>query len=283
MRSTNSFTCGIYDVHFFMNLVAYLANCQRIFCSLAITRVRMDQNQHDRLAQEAQYQSNPMMAPTILPTQTYGHSLSSSYPRLHPYDPQAMYQLRQEPLQQQLTNFWAKKRQEIEETTSFKTHSLPLARIKKIMKGEEGVRMVSAEASVVFAKACEMFMMELTIRASGSAEENQRKIIKKCDVASAISRTDVFDFLVDIVSGHNKIMEQQGFVGIPRIGTALTPTENVPYYQMPPHQSLVPGPPYGSSGMVVGMPVHYQNHPGLQTPTMGPTPNPQNSSRDSDS
>lgn len=136
---------------------------------------------------------------------------------------------------------------------------------------------------MVFAKACEMFMMELTIRASGSAEENQRKIIKKCDVASAISRTDVFDFLVDIVSGHNKIMEQQGFVGIPRIGTALTPTENVPYYQMPPHQSLVPGPPYGSSGMVVGMPVHYQNHPGLQTPTMGPTPNPQNSSRDSDS
>ncbi|KAG4960154.1 hypothetical protein JHK87_036787 [Glycine soja] len=243
----------------------------------------MDQNQHVRLAQEAQYQPNPMMAPTILPTQTYGHSLSSSYPRQYPYDPQAMYQLRQEPLQQQLTNFWAKKRQEIEETTSFKTHSLPLARIKKIMKGEEGVRMVSAEASVVFAKACEMFMMELTIRASGSAEENQRKIIKKCDVASAISRTDVFDFLVDIVSGHNKIMEQQAFVGIPRIGTALTPTENVPYYQMPPHQSLVPGPPYGSSGMVVGMPVHYQNHPGLQTPTMGPTPNPQNSSRDSDS
>ena len=41
---------------------------------------------------------------------------------------------------------------------------LPLARIKKIMKSDEDVRMISAETPILFAKACEMFIMELTLR-----------------------------------------------------------------------------------------------------------------------
>jgi hypothetical protein len=47
----------------------------------------------------------------------------------------------------------------------YKTHNdLPLARIKRIMKSDEEVRMISAEAPVMFAKACEMFIVELTMR-----------------------------------------------------------------------------------------------------------------------
>ncbi len=46
----------------------------------------------------------------------------------------------------------------------FKLHLLPLARIKKIMKSDEDVRMISAETPVLFAKACEMFIIELTLR-----------------------------------------------------------------------------------------------------------------------
>lgn len=38
-------------------------------------------------------------------------------------------------------------------------HQLPLARIKKIMKSDEDVRMISAEAPVLFAKACELFIL----------------------------------------------------------------------------------------------------------------------------
>lgn len=41
---------------------------------------------------------------------------------------------------------------------------LPIARIKRIMKSDEDVRMISAEAPVLFAKAAEMFVLELTIR-----------------------------------------------------------------------------------------------------------------------
>jgi nuclear transcription factor Y gamma len=39
-----------------------------------------------------------------------------------------------------------------------------LARIKRIMKSDEDVRMISAEAPVLFAKACELFVMDMTIR-----------------------------------------------------------------------------------------------------------------------
>jgi GDPmannose 4,6-dehydratase len=52
----------------------------------------------------------------------------------------------------------------IKDSEYFKSHLLPLARIKKIMKSDEDVRMISAETPVLFAKACEMFIIELTLR-----------------------------------------------------------------------------------------------------------------------
>ncbi|XP_064991273.1 nuclear transcription factor Y subunit C-6-like [Musa acuminata AAA Group] len=112
---------------------------------------------------------------------------------------QHLYQQQQQQQQQQLQMFWADQYREIEQTTDFKNHSLPLARIKKIMKADEDVRMIAAEAPVVFARACEMFILELTHRSWAHAEENKRRTLQKNDIAAAVSRTDVFDFLIDIV------------------------------------------------------------------------------------
>ncbi|XP_064955060.1 nuclear transcription factor Y subunit C-6-like isoform X2 [Musa acuminata AAA Group] len=112
---------------------------------------------------------------------------------------QHLYHQQQQQQQQQLQLFWADQFREIEQTTDFKNHSLPLARIKKIMKADEDVRMIAAEAPVVFARACEMFILELTHRSWAHAEENKRRTLQKNDIAAAISRTDVFDFLIDIV------------------------------------------------------------------------------------
>ncbi|XP_039131247.1 nuclear transcription factor Y subunit C-6-like [Dioscorea cayenensis subsp. rotundata] len=112
---------------------------------------------------------------------------------------QHMFAQQQQQQQQQLQMFWADQYREIEQTTDFKNHSLPLARIKKIMKADEDVRMIAAEAPVVFARACEMFILELTHRSWAHAEENKRRTLQKNDIAAAITRTDVFDFLVDIV------------------------------------------------------------------------------------
>ena len=81
----------------------------------------------------------------------------------------------------------------------FKNHNdLPLARIKRIMKSDEDVRMISAEAPVLFAKACEMFILELTLRSNAEAEKQKRRTLQKEDVEAAIKVTDTYDFLVDL-------------------------------------------------------------------------------------
>ncbi|XP_054808649.1 nuclear transcription factor Y subunit C-2-like [Prosopis cineraria] len=78
-------------------------------------------------------------------------------------------------------------------------HALPLARIKKIMKksGDE-VKMVSGEAPIAFAKACELFIEELTRRSWIVTTHSKRRTLLKDDVASAVIATDLFDFLISL-------------------------------------------------------------------------------------
>ncbi|KAL6658892.1 hypothetical protein ACP70R_002932 [Stipagrostis hirtigluma subsp. patula] len=98
--------------------------------------------------------------------------------------------------QQQLQAFWSGELAKIEQATDFKTHSLPLGRIKKIMKADETVQRIAGEAPALIAKACEMFIQELTLRAWHHAEENKRRTLRKNDITEAIAKTELFDFLV---------------------------------------------------------------------------------------
>ncbi len=45
------------------------------------------------------------------------------------------------------------------------------------MKSDEEVRMISAEAPILFAKACEMFIVEMTIKGYYNAQKNDRKTL----------------------------------------------------------------------------------------------------------
>ena len=80
-----------------------------------------------------------------------------------------------------------------------KNHQLPLARVKKIMKTDEDVKMISSETPVLFAKACEMFILEITRRSWVYTEENKRRTLQKSDISDAIMNTAIFDFLEDVV------------------------------------------------------------------------------------
>lgn len=155
--------------------------------------------------------------------------------------------------------FWSYQRQEIEHANDFKNHSLPLARIKKIMKADEDVRMISAEAPILFAKACELFILELTIRSWLHAEENKRRTLQKNDIAAAITRTDIFDFLVDIVP-RDEIKDEAAGLGIvagmvgPTAPPGVGPTASgVPYYYPPMGQPAPPGVMIGRPAMDPGM------------------------------
>ncbi|KDN51806.1 hypothetical protein RSAG8_00355, partial [Rhizoctonia solani AG-8 WAC10335] len=81
----------------------------------------------------------------------------------------------------------------------FKHPPLPLARIKKVMKNDPEVKMISADAPILFSKACEIFISEITARAYLVAEQHKRRTLAKADVARALSKSDQFDFLIDIV------------------------------------------------------------------------------------
>lgn len=97
--------------------------------------------------------------------------------------------------------FWPKVMEEIKAigTMDLKQQVLPLARIKKIMKLDEDVKMISAEAPLLFAKAAEIFIHELTLRSWIHTEDNKRRTLQRNDIAMAITKFDQFDFLIDIV------------------------------------------------------------------------------------
>nr|CAH8819180.1 unnamed protein product [Trichobilharzia regenti] len=109
--------------------------------------------------------------------------------------------------QSQMVSFWDLIRAEIDglkcDHAAFKTQDLPLARIKKIMKLDDDIKcmMISAEAPILFAKAAELFIRELTLRAWVHTERNRRRTLQRNDIAMAVSDgdTDQFDFLIDIV------------------------------------------------------------------------------------
>ncbi|CAM8911829.1 unnamed protein product [Rhodiola kirilowii] len=191
---------------------------------------------------------------------------SSAQVAQHQLAYQHIHHQQQQQLQQHLQTFWANQFQEIEQTTDFKNHSLPLARIKKIMKADEDVRMISAEAPVIFARACEMFILELTLRSWNHTEENKRRTLQKNDIAAAITSTDIFDFLVDIVPRED--LKDEVFGNMPRGAIPATGLPDaLPYYYQAPQLA----PPVGAPGMTMGRPVMDQSIYGQQSrPYMGP-------------
>ena len=56
--------------------------------------------------------------------------------------------------------------------------------------------MISAEAPILFAKACELFVLELSMRAWIEAESYKHRTLQRADVLRAISKTKEFDFLM---------------------------------------------------------------------------------------
>uniref|UniRef100_A0A0A9XAJ5 Nuclear transcription factor Y subunit gamma n=1 Tax=Lygus hesperus TaxID=30085 RepID=A0A0A9XAJ5_LYGHE len=102
---------------------------------------------------------------------------------------------------QALVHFWPRVTKEINniQNLDVRSQALPLARIKKIMKLDEEVKMISGEAPVLFAKAAELFIQELTLRSWVHTEDNKRRTLQRNDIAMAVTKYDQFDFLIDIV------------------------------------------------------------------------------------
>ncbi|KAF8972077.1 histone-fold-containing protein, partial [Flammula alnicola] len=99
-----------------------------------------------------------------------------------------------EPLNTFLQSFWRRQVDAAEqETPDYRHPPLPLARIKKVMKSDPDVKMIAADAPILFCKACEIFIAEITARAFIVADSNKRRTLSRADIAKALSKSDQFD------------------------------------------------------------------------------------------
>ncbi|KAM0676889.1 hypothetical protein BDAP_002480 [Binucleata daphniae] len=111
---------------------------------------------------------------------------------------------------QRLQAFWDNIYKQAEnDKLSTKGFNLPLARIKRLMKIEEQVKMVACEVPILFTKVTEKFIEELTLRAWLSTEDGKRRILQRSDINTAIKTSDMFDFLIYVVpKNENFSMEE---------------------------------------------------------------------------
>lgn len=114
------------------------------------------------------------------------------------------------------------------------------------MKADPEVKMISAEAPILFAKGCDIFITELTMRAWIHAEDNKRRTLQRSDIAAALAKSDMFDFLIDIVpredAGHSSKR--------PTTSGGQQANQQVPPQAAAPQQQM----DYGSLAQHGGMP-----------------------------
>ncbi|KAJ3335400.1 Nuclear transcription factor Y subunit C-2 [Gonapodya sp. JEL0774] len=99
--------------------------------------------------------------------------------------------------------FWENQQRHMAATSQedLKSHNVPVARVKKVMRSDDTVKslMISGETPILLAKAAEIFIEELTLRAWLHTEEDRRRTLHRPDVAQAVAQNEMFDFLIDIV------------------------------------------------------------------------------------
>ncbi|KAL8798977.1 MAG: hypothetical protein Q9182_006236 [Xanthomendoza sp. 2 TL-2023] len=189
-----------------------------------------------------------------------------------------------------LTTYWQQTINNLEtETHDYKIHQLPLARIKKVMKADPEVKMISAEAPILFAKGCDIFITELTMRAWIHAEENKRRTLQRSDIASALAKSDMFDFLIDIVpreeaASHAKRTAAQSGAGtgtVPPVSGStnnqlLPPQNSVQHQPQPGHhqqpQHHIAHSEYPIANNPMPHDQEYRNQPGIYAPQVPQDP-----------
>lgn len=165
-----------------------------------------------------------------------------------------------------LSTYWQGCLRHLEDADhNYKEHQLPLARIKKVMKADEEVKMISAEAPILFAKGCDIFITELTMRAWIHAEENKRRTLQRSDIAAALTKSDMFDFLIDIVpreesagASHAKRPQAGGVTQ----STATQPQAQQQAQHHAPNQHH-PGPEYGGFPSHMPQEQDFRTQPGM--------------------
>ncbi|EAN33822.1 Histone-like transcription factor (CBF/NF-Y) and archaeal histone family protein [Theileria parva strain Muguga] len=87
-----------------------------------------------------------------------------------------------------------------DDSDSVKGSHLPVARVKKIMKETEHQGMISSDAPVILAKACEMLIRDLTLQSWNCTQLTKRCTLQRQDIKTAIFSSTIYNFLYDLLT-----------------------------------------------------------------------------------
>ena len=148
--------------------------------------------------------------------------------------------------------------------------------------------MISAEAPILFAKGCDIFITELTMRAWIHAEENKRRTLQRSDIASALAKSDMFDFLIDIVpreeaashakrsggtAGGNATASQPTPATVNQLSTPHSVVQQQPHAHQPlPPQHHMPPPDYSIPHNPMPSEQDYRQQQTMYAPQVPPDP-----------
>ncbi|KAG0347327.1 hypothetical protein BG004_007984 [Podila humilis] len=76
---------------------------------------------------------------------------------------------------------------------------LPVARVKRIIKEDKDINMVSNDAVFLISMATELFLESFTAKAFNLAKMEKRKTIAYKDLATAVTQHDSLEFLQDVI------------------------------------------------------------------------------------
>ena len=95
-----------------------------------------------------------------------------------------------------MQGFWQQQLQKVEELDFEKTKSAPApARIRQVMQADENLVSISPESTLLFSKAAELFVLDLTMRAWAKMDKARRSQLKMVDMGLAMTESELYDFL----------------------------------------------------------------------------------------
>ncbi|KAI8468770.1 MAG: hypothetical protein J3K34DRAFT_426188 [Monoraphidium minutum] len=77
--------------------------------------------------------------------------------------------------------------------------SLPLSRVKKLIRAEADCKVVGNEATFLIGRAAELVLEEMVAKAHASMSRDGRKSLLYKDIANAVESWEALDFLADVV------------------------------------------------------------------------------------
>ncbi|BAF17058.1 uncharacterized protein [Oryza sativa Japonica Group] len=156
-----------------------------------------------------------------------------------------------------MEEFWRRSQEQIEASAGNHEHILPIDCVKNVIRPKNDAMMLSADTPTFVTKLCELFVQELTLRAWVCANSHNRDIILGTDIAEAITTTESYHFLGNVLRSHKALgstapdidTSARKHIKLDQMTSLYHPTQEMQASRLagyPPHVPIYP--PIGQMG-----------------------------------